>query len=881
MKKNILKIFLLTSFITVFLFSVFLVLVYSYYTSDLPDLRDITGYQPSLVNEIYSSDGKLLSQFGLERRKLLDLEEIPVHVTNAFIAVEDKRFFEHSGLDLKGILRAIIQNVKERGYVSGGSTITQQVTKNLVLSPERTLSRKIKEAILAYRIEKNLSKEEILYLYLNHIYLADGTYGIEAASKNYFDKSTNDLNIAEAALLAGIPKRPEHYSPRRNLERALQRQKLILKIMLQEKFISRNEYEDAKNYDISITPKNDINNQVAPYFVEFVRQYLEKKVGQRAYKLGGYKVITTIDIDNSLAAHWSVRNGIYNYEERRGNRFVLGNINNSKKLNNTLNKQRILELHKGNIYEAAIKSVKELKEHVYSANLSISDFDGNFEYVVASNSEVAIKSLNFPLSDKYLPLNGYNGIYVAPKNLKKGDIIKVKVLDIDENSIKVAPAFNHKAQAALASIDSSGNVLAMVGGFNFSNSQFNRVTQAHRQPGSSFKPLVYSAAIDKGYTETSILFDVPVSIKNWEPKNYDGSYHGAIVLREAIAKSRNLATIRMHMDIGPHYVADYSKKFKFKSKLNPYPSLALGSSDVTLLEMVSAFNVFANGGQWVEPRFILRMYDRNDAIIEDNTGKYFIKNEKFLVDERNKERQEILEKLANERGRALSQKKEFISEKEFYDSNSIPKNENNFLTADEFIDLINKNPIAFGPSKNPERIISSDTTYIVTDLLKAVISQGTGKRALALTHLAPLAGKTGTTNDYTDAWFVGYSPKITTGVWVGKDNHTSLGRKESGSRAALPIWMDYMKKSLSETKFKGGEFRKPESIRIIETPYGRIPYRLASLPTLRQNILESLRAEVEKDKSEENREQPINNISINDIQDVLSDEAEIDFLLRR
>lgn len=853
---------------------------YLYYTSDLPDLRDITGYKPSLVNEIYSSDGKLVGQFGIEKRKLVTIGELSKNTVNAFIAVEDRRFFEHSGIDIKGILRALIQNIRSGGVVSGGSTITQQVTKNLVLSPERTLSRKIKEAILAYRIEKNLTKEEILYLYLNHIYLADGTYGVEAASYNYFGKSAKQLNIAEAALLAGIPKRPEYYSPRKNLKRSLERQKRILKMMYENKFISESDYKNAVNTKIEIIPKRDINYRVAPYFVEFVRQYLEKKVGERAYKLGGYRVVTTIDIDISLAANLAIRRGILNYESRWGNHFIQQKLRSDDKITSYLQSQELDSLVEGELYNAMVKSVKPLTENIFKADINLASQSSSFKYAV---------SKDFATSDKNLLLSGNDNVHIVPSKLEKGDVIKVKILNFDDNGLDVEPFLEHSVQAALLSIDSNGNILAMVGGYDFSESQFNRSTQAFRQPGSSFKPLVYSSAIDKGYTQTSILFDMPVEIKGWEPKNYDGQYKGAMVLRKALAKSRNLATVRMLMDVGPSYVAQYANRFKFKSKFNPYPSLALGGSDVTLMEMVSAYSVYPNGGVWVEPRFILRIYDRNDQIIEDNTGEYFLKNEKVLKKEREQKRQEILKALFKKKDIPLEKNSdiddsEFLIEKDFKPSRPLIENaDSNFLTAEEFVELIRSNPINFEPARKPERLINIDTAYIMSDLMRAVISEGTGVSAQHLTKFAPIAGKTGTTNDYTDAWFVGFSPKVTTGVWVGKDNHSPLGKRESGAKAALPIWIDYMKDTLSKSSYKGGSFRKPAGVKIVETPYGRIPYSLSSL---RDNILESLRAEIDNSPgiTESSSNKSGNSVPVtrpNRVNENISDEAEIDFLLRR
>lgn len=857
-----------------------LVAAYYYYSSDLPDLNNITNYNPNLVNEIYSSDGKLVARFGLQRRMLIDFEEIPEHVKEAFVAVEDKRFYEHSGIDILGILRALVENIKSGGVVSGGSTITQQVTKNLMLTPERTFTRKIKEAILAYRIEQNLTKEEILYLYLNHIYLADGTYGIEAASRNYFDKSAKDINIAEAALLAGIPKLPEYYSPRKNLKRSLERQETVLSLMRDNDLITQEEYEKARSYKINIAPSKNTYFQTAPYFVEFVRQYLKSKVGEVDYSRGGYTVITTLDVDHSLAAHWAVRRGIYEYESRRGRNFIIKTITNEDELIKHLASQKNVE--KGRYYNAVIMSTNRVRGSIYSAEARIGKYEGSFKFGISSPLGSPVEGLDFELSDNFAPLNGYKDVHIVPERLEKGDVIRVRVDSVYDENIYLEPSFNPSAQASLLSMDDNGNIVSMVGGFSFIDSQFNRAVQAMRQPGSSFKPLVYAAALDKGYTETSILFDIPVIIKDWEPKNYDGEYDGAMLLREAISRSRNLATIRMTMDVGPEYVADYASRFGFQSKLNPYPSIALGGSDVTLLEMVRAFNVFASEGKWIEPRFIIRIYDRNGAIIEDNTDEEFIVSERLLKKERKDRRQQILQMIARKKGRVTDKPKdkEVMIEKDYADSDDIYK-DINFLSSEEFINMLKEHSLGFNPHTEPEQIISPETSYIVTDLLQNVIRSGTAARAAGINRLAPVAGKTGTTNDYTDAWFVGYSPRITTGVWVGKDDSTSLGKNETGARAALPIWMDFMEYALSG-KYGGGNFRVPQGVKIVETPYGNIPYRKDSLisgvlkgirsgtrtknPDSIEKVLEDLKSKKQNEKLDDKR---------------FEDEAEIDFLLRR
>lgn len=824
-------------------------LVYRYYSADLPNLEGIIKYEPTLVNEIYSSDGRLVGRFGYRKRNLVDLDSIPEYVVGAFIAVEDKRFFDHVGLDLKGVLRAIVQNIREGKVVEGGSTITQQITKNLILTPERTFSRKFKEAILSYRIEKNLSKDEILYLYLNHIYLAEGIYGVEAASNRYFGKSVRDINVAEAALLAAIPRRPKKYSPRKYLDNALNRQKLVLNIMRKEEIIDDRQFKEAVEYPISIISESDFNYQVAPYFVEYAREYLENKVGTEQYRFGGYKVMTTMDVDLSLSAHWAVKRGIYNYESRWDNNFIKEKLDSRDSIELYLHGQNEAgtDYKDGTTTDAVVTEVREVRGHIKSATVSFSHYNGEIKYVVYNkeNSLFPEEGIGFHFSKKYLPVNSYKDIYIIPEEFSIGDIISVKINSItDENIAKVELKFQNNAQSALISIDKNGNVVAMVGGVEFKDSQFNRSTFSLRQPGSSFKPLIYSAALDKGYTQTSLLFDAPVSIDEWEPKNYDDEYMGAITLRESLIDSRNLSSVRLILDIGTEYAADYCRRFKFSSKLNPYPSLVLGGSSVTLLEMVQAYSIFANGGLWVKPRFILRIYDRNDQIIEDNTGEYFIDKEKILKKERVAQRNELLKKLAEQKGRVVPQsvnEYETIQEGDYIALNDEDIDEKSgFLTSNEFIEILKQNrSLILETTNNPERIIAEDISYLVTDLLQAVVKEGTGIRANFLNNKSPIAGKTGTSNDFKDAWFIGYSPDLVTGVWVGKDNNLSLGEKEPGSKTALPIWIDYMDYALD--LYKADSFRVPGGIEFSETQYGRIAY---SIKTLREKTLRDIKSKL-------------------------------------
>ncbi len=827
----LLSAFMVASLITVFA-------AYTYFAKDLPNLRDLTGYQPAILNEFYDSNGELMAHVGIEKRALVNLDEIPEHVQNAFIAIEDRRFYQHSGVDAKSVIRALAQNLTTGKIVSGGSTITQQVTKNLILGPQKSYARKIKEAILSARIEKNLSKDEILYLYLNHIYLADGVYGVEMASRNYFGKSVRDINIAEACLLAGIPRRPEFYSPRLRIEKALRRQKTVIKIMHEQEFITTRQKQEALDYKIKIIPRQEPRGEyIAAYFVEYVRKYLEEKVGKKAYEKGGYKVYTTLDLDLNLAAYRALRKGIRNVETRRGrDRFTVRRLGTEEEIRNFQDEQKGLVLQDKKIYQAVITSVRSVDTDSFFATIEIGGYEFNFNYIVDLN--------------RYLPPP--IGVYLLPEKLRVGEVIRVRALEDDNGEFGVVPLITPQTQGALVSLDTNGNIISMVGGYDFSTSKFNRSVQAKRQPGSAFKPFVYAAAIDSGYTQTSKLLDVPIIIDDWAPENYDEEYMGSIFFRESLINSRNLSSIRLIMDIDPKYVANYAKSFGFKSKIDPYPSLALGSSEVTLLEITSAYSVFANSGVYRKPNFILRIYDRNGSLVEDNTGEMYLAYEKKL-----KHRQNQQEK--NREGQEKEESQYRSAESTSTALNPLATNvftdrQDEFVTAEEFQALIKKVPIYYfaGDLQSAKKIISSETAYIMTDILKGVVTQGTGVVTRSLNAKAAIAGKTGTTNDYTDAWFIGYSPILITGVWVGKDDNTSLGEDEAGSVTAAPVWKDFMNIALDKySEYK--DFETPKGIEIIETAIGDIAYKIE--PTIsREEVLMGIRTSVDRKRREQSRQ---------------------------
>jgi len=559
--------------------------------SDLPKVHAIEEYVPAESSKVYSADGRMLAEFYYERRTFVPSYQIPDQIKKAFVAIEDVRFYSHPGVDFIGILRALMQDIKARSMVQGGSTITQQLAKMLFLKPEKSIIRKVKEAIISIQIEKRYTKDEILGLYLNQAYFGTRAFGIEAAAQTYFGKSARQLSVAEAALLASLPKAPSHYSPFKHPQKAKERRTSVLESMLKHKFITRDQYNRAAKEPLPVSPF--YRKYEAPYFVEILRQYLEQKYGTSIYT-SGYKIYSTIDLNMQQIAEKALSNGVREIEKRR----------------------------------------------------------------------------------------------------KPG------------------------VQASFVAIDiRTGQIKAMVGGFDFWQTQFNRATQALRQPGSAFKPFVYATAIEEGMTSASIINDAPISFRGakvgerWSPKNYDGKYHGAVTLKTALAKSLNAATVRLANRLGVEDIIDMAQRLGIKSPLQPYLPLALGASDVTLLNMVQAYSAFATGKQME-----LISYNR-------------IENRDRIV----------LEEI-------------FPKQKEVLDENTVRE---------------------------------------MQILLGAVVSEGTATKAKTLGR--PVYGKTGTTNDYSDAWFIGFDDKLVVGVWVGRDNHEPIGNKETGAMAALPIWMEFMK----------------------------------------------------------------------------------------
>ncbi|NOX34474.1 MAG: penicillin-binding protein 1A [Deltaproteobacteria bacterium] len=702
--------------------------IYYYLSRDLPKINSMKDYRPATVTSVFSDDGRKIGEFYEERRIVIPLSQMPENLINAFIAAEDSRFREHPGIDILSILRASIKNLKAGTIVQGGSTITQQVTKSFLLTPERTYKRKLKEAILAYRIEKKFTKDEILFLYLNQIYLGHGAYGVEAASENYFGKHAKDLNLAECSILAGLPQAPSRYSPFKFPDRAKQRQIYVLNRMKEDGMITNLEATEAIDLKLDIKPRKNWFIERVPCYTEHVRRYVEKHYGKDALYKQGLQIHTAVNIELQKIARNAVNKGLIELDRRTGYRGPLKNISAlqienfcaeiSKKIGNKL-------LEKGRTYQGVVLSIDDEKG---VTNVRVGDFRG------------IIKLETMKWARKPDPGVAYYETKVTKPSqvFKPGDVILVKVANeiVEDNDLEFTLDQPPAAQSALLSIEAeTGHVKAMIGGRDYKNSQFNRAYQSRRQPGSAFKPIIYAAALDKGYTAASVIIDSPVVYEDterdfiWKPRNYKEKFYGPTLFREALVKSRNIVTIKILQDIGIDYVINYARRLGITSDINQDLSIALGSSGLSLLEIVNAYSVFSNLGYLIEPVFITKIYDRDGNLLE--TSK-----------------------------------------------------------------LIRK------------KVIDMSTAYIMTNIMENVVKSGTGWRIRALKR--PVAGKTGTTNNLFDAWFLGYTPRYTTGVWVGLDKEAPLGKGETGSRAASPIWLDFMKNALKGKPAR--TFNVPEGI---------------------------------------------------------------------
>jgi len=687
------------------------------FSNNIPDYKFLKNYKPPVSSKMYSGNGELVADFSKEKRVFVPYTAIPKNVINSFLSAEDKNFFSHPGVDAKGVMRAIvnnIQNVMTSKRLEGASTITQQVAKNFLLTNEVSFNRKIKEAILAFRIERALSKERILELYLNQIYLGSGAYGVAAASLEYFDKSIKELNYNEAALLAALPKAPSRYNPYKDKKLAKFRRDLVLKNLYENNLIDEKKYSNFKNQPIKLKKKKKVFLENSQYYIEDVRKkIIEKLTYDKVYKQG-YNINTPINLKLQKIATQSLRNGLVAYDRRKGWRGPIININYSKDWFKKIDKKLILE--KSIQWQIAIvKKIDQFSTTIETKN----NLQGEIKFKEISWTKKEFKDL-----------------------FKIGDVIYVKKIDENLYSLQQLPKIN----GGIVVMDPfTGRVLALSGGFSFKNSEFNRVSQALRQPGSAFKPFVYALALENQYTPSSLVLDAPlvldqgVDLKKWKPENYGKKFYGPSTLRTGLEKSRNLMTVRIAQSLGIDKLAEFSKKMNIYDNPEELLSISLGSAETTLLKLTSAYCSFVNGGKLINPIIVDR--------IQDGEGNTIINNEN--------------RKCTN-------------CEKISYTGKEFPKIEDSYY-----------------------QVLSPQTSYQISSILQGAVERGTGKKLKKLG--LNIAGKTGTTNENTDAWFIGFTSNLVIGVYVGMDNPKPLGKFETGSKAALPIFEEFVKKSIKKS----------------------------------------------------------------------------------
>jgi len=738
-----------TFILSALLFLICGALLFFYYSHHLPDFTPLKERRQSAYSVVYSEEDEVVGKFMMDNRIPVPYEQIPKQLVRAFIAAEDAEFFQHKGVDYKGILRAMFKNLLARRIVQGGSTITQQVTKTFFLTPKRSLLRKLREVAYAFGLERDLTKEEILLLYLNNIYLGNGAYGVEAASESYFNKRVEQLQLAEMAMMAGLAKAPSRYSPVTNFRRAKDRQAYVLTRMAELGMISQEQKEKAFRTSLKIQSRESAYFSKAPYFTEFIRQQVERKYGKEKLYQQGLRIYTTLDLSLQIAAQRSVETGLRDLDKREGFRGPVRTLP-PKEVKELLNKKKesTRPLSSDEAFEGVILSKDDAKK-LYTI------------WVEDRKGVLPFSEMSWALTVKPTPSYKPQKVKTPGDLLKPGDVVYVRIKESPKKD--QPPLFvldqDPLVQGALLCLDpKTGYVRAMVGGRDFSESQFNRAVFSRRQPGSAFKPVIYAAALEKGYTPSTILMDSPVEYSDpdgtyWAPKNYDQDFMGPITFRNALAHSRNVVTVKILEDIGVGYALKFIKRLGIESPIKRDLSIALGTSGVSMPELVSAFAVFANGGERVKPIFFKKIVTMEGEVLEENTP---------YVEMEEKEEEEEISKT----------------------SAPVPK----------------------------ERVISPQNAFIMTHLLEGVVQHGTGQRAKALGR--PVAGKTGTSSDYSDAWFIGYTPSLLAGVWVGFDDKTSLGKNETGARAALPIWISFMDRALRNTPVETP--KPPEGIALVK-----------------------------------------------------------------
>jgi penicillin-binding protein 1A len=705
--------------------------VYSEFAKELPPRLDkVLDYKPARATRVYSADGELIGEFFLQKRVLVPLEQIPAHVQNAFVATEDRRFRKHVGFDPIGIARASYENYVKGGIRQGASTITQQVARMLMLTQERTVARKIKELILSVRVERELTKDQILYIYLNHVYLGHGAYGVQAAAENYFGKDVQHLTVAEAAILAGLPKAPTKFSPYNDFARARERQSYVLARMEEDGYITAAQAETARREPLALIAREaPLNAVAAPYFSDFIRHWASERYGDRNLFDGGLVIQTTLDMKKQRAAEAAVRRGLEALDKRLGFRGPIGRLPEAER-----------DAFASGPPHPYVVSTEQAALYAGGAILADVDYVG---LVVDTNPRrrlVAVdlgpRTLRLAEDDAGRALRWHD----KRVTLQKGDLVPVRLTHDEKKGDLAALAEVPDVQGAFVCIDpKTGDLLAMVGGYDYARSVFNRAVQAHRQAGSSIKPFIYATALQHGYTELTIVQDAPIAVKTasgiWAPHNYEsGKFLGFITLKTALANSINTVSVRLVAALGVDAIIKTMRSFGITTEIPRHISIALGTADVSLLQMVAAYATFPSGGQRVTPRFVTLVSGDDGRIIDD-----------------------------------------------------------------------------WRQPAPRAQILPPEIAYLMVDLMKGVVQRGTARGAQALGR--PAAGKTGTSTNFRDAWFIGYTTDLIAGVWVGRDDFKPIGYNTTGGTTALPIWLEFMRAAHPETPLR--DFTPPADVTFV------------------------------------------------------------------
>ncbi len=707
-----------------------LVGAYKAIMQNLPSIAMLETYEPPIITYVYADNGEVIGEYARQKRIVITYEKIPEVLKKAIIATEDPRFYRHHGIDFYGILRAVKENIKigrKSRRLHGGSTISQQLSRELFLHPKQTIRRKLKEVILALQIERKYTKQQIMTMYCNQYDLGHGAFGVETASQLFFEKNVSELTLTEAAMIAGLFRGPYYYSPYNNPERTLRRRNHVLNRMVEEGFLRKDEAEKIKQEPLNVLPLYRGDSEFSAYFNEEVRKYLEKNYGAETLYRDGLKVYTTVNIEYQKYAEEALRNHLKVLDKRQGWR---------KDKRNLLDEgvQNLEEFH-GKTFSSWLKSSLEEQDIIEAVVLSVE----------RNKATIKFKDYTGKLTNKGIGWTKTNN----PKNLiKKGDVIHVKIQKIDEENKKLDVSLDQEPLLEggfLAIEPQTGQIKAMVGGYSFERSKWNNATQATRQSGSVIKPILYTAALENGFTPASRIVDEPTEFEDqwsgelYAPNNYDRKYKGAVTLRTGLEESRNIVTAKLLEYISPQIGVEYCKRFGIKSPVYPYLSLALGAFEARLIELVSAFTTFPNRGIRVKPYFITRIEDKDGNILEESKIE-------------------------------------------------------------------------------TEEVISPEIAYMMTYLLQGVVQKGTAAAASFLLKDKPLAGKTGTTDEYSDAWFIGFSPSLCAGVWVGHNTKISIGEHQSGAVAALPVWIDFFSHIIEKEKKVAEEMGEDSLMEEFEVP---------------------------------------------------------------